>query len=332
MQRTPIASVVIPTYGRPQYLSRAVMSCIDGFSLGEIEVIVVPNGPDDSWKSSLSGLNANPMVKIFPLANADANAARNHGLLQASAGFVRFLDDDDFLLPHGAREQYQLLEKSGADLCTGAVSFVDRNNEEFDLASPSKNMDFAASLLSRDTVTIPVPHVFRKQFIEELRWLPNQPFLQDQLWMHIVCRHAEIQWVKVETTVGVWHHHHGHRISTSRIPSADSARKVTSKILMDTAAKLAAQNRLNTIRKKAVATELWKISHEQFFFRPWFWHGVARKAMHFDHDARPQSRIHMTKFGNSLNPLLLEWIIFPFRWLKASSLWLYRHMKNIPTK
>ncbi|MDU7564520.1 MAG: glycosyltransferase, partial [Acinetobacter baumannii] len=51
MERSPLLSVVIPTFGRPEFLTRAIDSALQAVvNNSEVEVIVVPNGKDDSWR------------------------------------------------------------------------------------------------------------------------------------------------------------------------------------------------------------------------------------------------------------------------------------------
>lgn len=321
MQIVPVISIIIPTHCRPQLLPRAIYSCLAGFADGEVEVIVVPNGPDNSWQQSLAGFGNNVMVKILPITDADANTARNHGLENASGRYVRFLDDDDLLLSDGSKTQYRLMDETGADICTGAVSLVDDVEIEFDVFKPSTLADYVSSLLCRSTETIPVAHVFRREFIKHLRWLPKQPFLQDQLWMHIVCRYAEINWVKTQEVVGVWHHHRGYRISIGCIASPQIAHETTGKILSDTASELMQQNRLDAGRSSIAAAEIWKLAHPYFHRAPFYWHRIMRLAYRLDKNSCPDAWPFHYGFAAKLNPLFVEWLVMPIRWAIMTRNW-----------
>ena len=324
MQPAPIISVVIPTYRRPTFLPSAVASCLEGSLSGEVEVIVVPNGSDTSWQGSLEGFAGNPMVKVFPIDIADANTARNHGLENCTARYVRFLDDDDTLLTSGSKDQYALMDKTGADICTGAVSLTDDSGDQFEVIKPPPTTDFISALLAREIATIPTAHVFRRPFIQSLRWLPNQPFLQDQLWMHIVGRHADPVWIKTDSVVGVWHHHDGYRISIDGMRSVHTALVVTSQILIDTIARLSATSRMNPARTTIAARGLWAIAHECFYLSPLYWHGVARTALSLNADLRLDHGLSTTSVGKHMHPLVGEWLSVPGRWVAAFMKWLFR--------
>jgi glycosyltransferase involved in cell wall biosynthesis len=102
---TPLVSVIIPTIGRPQYLPRAINSALTGIESKDVEVIVVPNGPDNSWQETLQPYHNNQSVRVIRIMEANANIARNAGLDEARGEFVRFLDDDDYLIPGGVLKQ-----------------------------------------------------------------------------------------------------------------------------------------------------------------------------------------------------------------------------------
>src|SRR3546814_8013731 len=63
VKKKPLLSVIIPTYKRPQYLPRAINSAVQAAPDGDVEVIVVPNGPDDSWKNVAKKYQSEPRVQ-----------------------------------------------------------------------------------------------------------------------------------------------------------------------------------------------------------------------------------------------------------------------------
>lgn len=86
----PLFSVIVPTYGRPEFLADAVEAVL-AQSVGDLECVVVddaspvpPDLPDD------------PRVRLVRRTeNGGAAAARNTGLREARGRYVTFLDDDD---------------------------------------------------------------------------------------------------------------------------------------------------------------------------------------------------------------------------------------------
>jgi glycosyltransferase involved in cell wall biosynthesis len=98
----PLVSVIIPTFGRPQFLADAIGSVL-GQTCKSLEVIVV----DDA---SLPPVHV-PVDSRIRLVRHERNmgpgASRNTGFAHAVGRFVVFLDDDDLLLPHRLEQALQ---------------------------------------------------------------------------------------------------------------------------------------------------------------------------------------------------------------------------------
>jgi glycosyltransferase involved in cell wall biosynthesis len=94
----PEVSVVIPTFGRPVPLTRAVASAL-AQTLRDVEVIVVVDGHDPSTVAALEAID-NPRLRwIVHDEGQGAGAARNTGARAARAPWIAFLDDDDEWAP-----------------------------------------------------------------------------------------------------------------------------------------------------------------------------------------------------------------------------------------
>lgn len=94
MAGAPLFSVIIPTYGRPEFLTEAVSSVLRQ-SVGSVECIVV-----DDCSSQPPTLPRDPRIRLVRRReNGGPGAARNTGLAEATGTFVAFLDDDDLFEP-----------------------------------------------------------------------------------------------------------------------------------------------------------------------------------------------------------------------------------------
>lgn len=90
---SPLFSIVVPTYNRPEMLSRALKS-IFRQSFTNYEVIVVDDGSNVSYQQTLIEYKD----KITFCVNNDgqgAASARNYGVTLAQGQWIAFLDDDD---------------------------------------------------------------------------------------------------------------------------------------------------------------------------------------------------------------------------------------------
>jgi glycosyltransferase involved in cell wall biosynthesis len=90
-----VFSVIIPTYNRPQALSR----CLDALLRSEyerdcFEVIVVDDGSDSPLDSLLEPFRGSIPLKHLRQKNGGPAAARNAGAMEAGGRFLCFTDDD----------------------------------------------------------------------------------------------------------------------------------------------------------------------------------------------------------------------------------------------
>jgi glycosyltransferase involved in cell wall biosynthesis len=85
-------SVVIPTYNRARYVTKAIESVL-AQSYADCEIIVVDDGSADDTRAVLQPYA--DRVRIIYQKNAGPSAARNTGIQAAGGRWVAFLDSDD---------------------------------------------------------------------------------------------------------------------------------------------------------------------------------------------------------------------------------------------
>lgn len=310
----PIVSVIIPTANRPQWLPRALDSALAGMHPGEVEVIVVPNGPDTSWRDALQPYNENKFVRVISIPDANANIARNTGLNASKGKFVRFLDDDDYLIPAGARKQYEMIRESGADVVSGSVRLVDQADRCYDVWHQPDTQDLCAAVAGPWRVCLPVAHVYRRSVLGKSQWDPKTPVRQDVEWLLDLCAAADLSWEKTGEVAGVWQHHWGQRVTSSK-NFTKIRHKKTVPMLIRTFDRLKKEDRLNAERRRAIALGLWDFVHGAFFLDPVFWSRVVRRAQQIDPGARPTQAFYNYPIIRHLTPLMLQWMMLPKRWL-----------------
>ena len=96
----PLVSVVLPTYGRPDFLTEAVESVLSQ-THGRLELLVVDDCSPEPMAPALDGIDAGAFGGEKSLRvvrheeNQGANGARNTGIEEADGEFIAFIDDDD---------------------------------------------------------------------------------------------------------------------------------------------------------------------------------------------------------------------------------------------
>lgn len=307
----PSVSVIIPTAGRPQYLPRAVKSALADMRPGEVEVIVVPNGPDESWKESLKPYFDNPSVRIIPIPEANANIARNTGLAAAKGEFVRFLDDDDYLIPDGARKQYDLITKTSVDVVCGEINVVNPVDEIIRIFRPPKYDDFCLAVASPEGLYLPHAYVYRKKSLNGMRWNPKISNRQDLCLLVDLCKAGELHWQRCDYPVGAWQHHWGSRITLTHSSHAFHEKAV--RFLIGLYNILKKNKRLNPERRKALAQSLWSSVHAAFHLNPGYWTRIAKFARKIDPQARPVQNVYNWPVIRLIDPLHMQWLLWPKR-------------------
>ncbi len=91
----PSVSVIVPTYNRPGFLARALVS-IKAQTFNDYEVIVINDGGESV--SELVSLFTRTRL-ITHINGMGLPAARNSGIESARGKYIAYLDDDDMWLP-----------------------------------------------------------------------------------------------------------------------------------------------------------------------------------------------------------------------------------------
>jgi glycosyltransferase involved in cell wall biosynthesis len=108
--KTPLLSVVIPTWNRAQLVRDAIRSAL-GQREGEVEVIVVDDASTDAT-AELLAREFEDRVRVLRLEHRRGpGGARNAGARLARGEFVAFLDSDDVWLPGKLDAELEVLAR-----------------------------------------------------------------------------------------------------------------------------------------------------------------------------------------------------------------------------
>jgi glycosyltransferase involved in cell wall biosynthesis len=109
--RTPLVSVILPTFNRLAFLRQAIES-VYAQTLDDWELIIADDGSDDATRRYLQGLERDQSVKLLLLPHSGNPArVRNAALRIARGAYVAFIDSDDLWCPDKLESQAALLRR-----------------------------------------------------------------------------------------------------------------------------------------------------------------------------------------------------------------------------
>jgi glycosyltransferase involved in cell wall biosynthesis len=107
-EHTPLVSVIVAAYNRPDYVNQAIASVLDQ-TFADYEMIVVDDGSDED---AVRQYRLPSCAKLIRQAYQGRPApGRNAGIRAAHGKYIAFLDDDDVWLPHKLSAQVKALEE-----------------------------------------------------------------------------------------------------------------------------------------------------------------------------------------------------------------------------
>lgn len=124
----PELSIVIPSYNMAPWLPYAVESCL-WQSEERVEVVIINDGShDDTPRIADLYARADGRVRVHHQENMGLGRTRQVGQELARGRFMMWLDADDFLDSHGARDMLAVADRDKVNLvCGNAVVFSDHS-------------------------------------------------------------------------------------------------------------------------------------------------------------------------------------------------------------
>lgn len=127
--KSPLVSIVIPTYNRAVDLARAIKSIINQ-TYTNWECIIVDNYSQDSTDDVVKSFN-DSRIKFFKIHNEGIIAiSRNYAIRHAQGEYVAFLDSDDWWMPLKLTESLNYLNK-GYDIVYHDLYKATKRKQQF---------------------------------------------------------------------------------------------------------------------------------------------------------------------------------------------------------
>lgn len=215
----PIVSIIIPTYGRPKLLIRAINSVLNQ-SYTNTEIIIVddnnPNSPErKETQLLLEECLEDPRIQYIQMAkNSGGALARNKGVEFSNGYLVCFLDDDDEFLPNKLELQVEKYIESEGKLAVigGFANILDENSNIKRVEKNQLKGSVFKNQLETNVCTTSIAMISKTVFLEA-GGFSNVPSSQEHtLFIKIFAINPLYDYV--EAPVVNIYHHEGVRIST----------------------------------------------------------------------------------------------------------------------
>ncbi|MDD3254179.1 MAG: glycosyltransferase family 2 protein [Lachnospiraceae bacterium] len=217
----PLVSVLVPTYKRSDYITRALES-IYTQTYRNIEVVVVDdNVPETEFhKKTLEVLSPyfeRPNFKYVKTAGATGGgAARNFGLKHCTGDYIAFLDDDDRYLPDKIEKQLHFTIEHELEMSYQDVQWNDEQERVVEIRRMDRVTDFSQQgLLRAHIVTAIAPtsiYMIKCTALLKTEGFGEVPRGQDFIFM-LRCIEAGLRIGYVPGVHVVQYIHDGERIS-----------------------------------------------------------------------------------------------------------------------
>jgi glycosyltransferase involved in cell wall biosynthesis len=186
-------SVVVPTYGRPEFLPDALRS-VGAQTYDDVELIVVDDHSPDPVEPLVDDLALDvESVRVFRHdENRGANAARNTGIGAASGEFVAFLDDDDWWEQGYLDAVVDVFDDPAVGLVSVGARVVDDQGTVLGTHTPQFSGDPIDALLEGTQAGSFSRFVVRADAIETAGLLDEElPSWQDWEWQFRLARYYQ---------------------------------------------------------------------------------------------------------------------------------------------
>jgi len=188
-------SIIIPVYNSAAYLPECIKS-VTGQTYKNLEIILVDDGStDNSGKLCDMYAETDKRIKVIHKENGGVSEARNTGIKAATAGYIGFVDSDDYIEEDMYEILYGILYSYDADIVECRFYKVidgrkDIENttgtiEQFDTASALE------SLISSRKLKVNVYNkIYKRKLLDNIEF-PVNKINEDAAWTYKILARAE---------------------------------------------------------------------------------------------------------------------------------------------
>ncbi|MEI6564872.1 MAG: glycosyltransferase family 2 protein [bacterium] len=124
---SPVVSICIPTFNRPELLKEAVQSCLNQ-TFSDFEIVITDNSTNDDSLKMISGIGDSRIRYYRNEGNIGSQASSVRALSLSSGKYVKWLMDDDLMSPVFLELTVEVLERHpSAGVAMAPMDLIDAN-------------------------------------------------------------------------------------------------------------------------------------------------------------------------------------------------------------
>jgi len=205
---TPSVSVILATYNRADYITKAIESVLNQ-SYPSFELIIIDDGSTDGTGDVVARYQ-DPRIIYKWTENRERSRARNLGIKLSRGKYIAFLDSDDWYLPNKLSIQVVALESNPhAGLVLGGWLILDKSGRKIQEVRPwewvSPHPTLEEWLFS--TTATPITLLVKKEWIERVGGFdPDLPPAEDlEWWIRLALADCPVVWTQDSIAVVLVH-------------------------------------------------------------------------------------------------------------------------------
>ena len=200
----PTVSVIITTYNRAEYVTKAIESVI-GQTYQNWELVIVNDGSSDQTEEVVRQyVTTDGKVRYVKQANQGLSGARNKGISETRGKYITFLDDDDWWFPGKLKTQVAFMEEHlEIGLSYTQLRIIREISEKIDDSTVIPIMMATTLEEMLDDCFIPASTVMiRRECFNVIEWFKIDAVPQEDLeiWLRFVQR-WKISAIRIPLTV-----------------------------------------------------------------------------------------------------------------------------------
>lgn len=129
---SPFFSIVVPLHNKTNFIEACVKSVLQQ-DFQDFELIVIDDGSTDDSLTKIKKFK-DKRISVLEQANRGAAAARNRGVKLAQAGWIAFLDADDFWKKNHLAEQFKAIQQFPNEVVFSTRPTIIQENKKEKLA------------------------------------------------------------------------------------------------------------------------------------------------------------------------------------------------------